>query len=330
MGSKIIGIEIGSDTAKLVVCSSGQVHTMAVERLPENLVHEGRITAPDAMSGFLKEMRAKYRLPGGTAALVLPPRAVIAHSLTLPMMTAQELSLNLPFEFRDFVGQDGSKYQYDYALMSIPEEAGGDPQRLDLFAAAVKKELIDEYYAMFKHAGFTLKIAIPSEMAWLNLVRRAQHEPNELCIVDIGHVSTHVYIYADGRFIMGKEIEIGGQQLDEAIASETKVDSHLARTYKESNLNNVLSMECCASIYNALAVEIMKAVNFYGYDSPQSNLQDLYYCGGPSQIEPLRLAILKNTGLTMHHINRLVPGVDETDDSVLCCALAAGAAVQQQ
>lgn len=330
MGTKMIGVEIGSDTAKLVVCSGGQLQTMAVERLPDNLVREGRVTAPEAMSNFLKDMRRQYRLPGGPAALVLPPQAVIAHVVSLPLMSAQELALNLPFEFRDFVGQEGGKYHYDYAVMhTVPGEANA-PGKLELFAAAVKKSLIDEYYAMLHRAGLTLKIAVPAEMAWLNLVRLASREPKELCIVDIGHTSTHVYIYANGRFIMGKGIEIGGQMLDEVIASEAKVDSHVARTYKESNMNNVLALEGCSSVYNSLAVEIMKAVNFYGYDTPNSNLQDIYYCGGTSLVEPLRLSILKNMGLTLHHISRLVPGADETDDDVLFCGLAAGAAVQRQ
>ena len=57
-------------------------------------------------------------------------------------------------------------------------------------------------------------------------------------------------------------------------------------------------------------------------------LSDIYYCGGSSVIEPLRNAILKATGLTMHHIHRLIPG-KVVGDQALSCALAAGAAVQK-
>ena len=328
MASKMIGIEIGNDTVKLAVCNGGTVTNMAVERLQENMVHEGKISSPDAMSSFIKQMRKEHRIPGGNAALVLPPRAVITNIVTMPPMSDQELSMNLPFEFRDYVGQDSAKYLYDYAVMESIKNSAGQTEKLEVFSAAVRKDLIDSYFSILKKAGLTLKVAVPAEMALLNLVRSATKEPKELCIVDVGHTSTRVYIYANGRFMMGKEIEMGGQHFDDIIASETKVDRHVARTYKESNLNDVLSLERCVDAYNALAVEVMKAVYFYNsYDNHSGNLQDLYFCGGMSYVEPLRTAIKKNTDFIMHHINRLAPGADG-DPNKLFCALAAGAAMQ--
>lgn len=330
MAGKMIGIEIGSDTIKVAVINGGEVQQMAVERLPENLVREGRVTSATSMSNFLKELRKRHRIPGGAAALVLSPQTVIAHRVTMPMMNVDQLKLNLPFEFRDFVGQDGARYYYDYAVMDTPTPAEGQPALLELFAAAAKKELIDSWYSIFKRAGLTLKVAVPAEMAWLNLVRLATREPKEMCILDVGHTSTHVYIYANGQFMMGKEIEMGGQLLDQTIASELQIDPHLARAQKESNMNGVQALDSCINAYGALALEVMKAVNFYGYENRQSNLQDIYYCGGSAMLEPLRTAVLKTTGLTMHHIDRLVPGAEEDEqDTTLCCALAAAAAAQR-
>lgn len=328
MAAKMIGVEIGNDTIKLVVTNGGRVQATAVERLPENMVMEGRISSPDAMSDFIKQMRKAHHIPGGNCAVVLPYGSVITNNSSMPPMSAQELALNLPFEFRDFVGQDGGKYYYDYAVMDTVTSADGKPEKLELFAAAVKKDVIDTYYNMLKKAGLTMKVAVPQEMAWLNLVRAATSEPKELCIVDIGHTTTHVYIFANGRFLMGREIELGGQLLDDTIAAETKLDVHVARSYKESNMNDAQTSDGCMDGYNTIAIEIMRAVNYYNnYDNRSGNLQDLYYCGGLSNIEPLRTAIKKNTGLVMHHVCRLVPGSTESSDT-LCCALAAGAANQ--
>lgn len=328
MSSKMIGVEIGNDTVKLVVTNGGQVKASAVKRLPENMVVGGKISSPKAMSNFIKEMRKEYKIPGGKAALVLPYHAVVTTSPTVPAMTDAELALNLPFEFRDYVGQDGSKYHYDYAVMESVPGANGQPGKLELFAAAVRKDFIDNTYAMLKDAGLTMKVAIPQEMAWLNLVRLAKNEPKELCIVDIGRASTHIYIFSAGRYLMGREIEVGGQNMDEAIAAEAKVDVHVARSNKEANLDDVLSSEACMEGYNNLAVEIMRAVDFYSsYDDRASNLDDIYFCGGVSNVEPLRTAIKKATGMTLHHISRLVPGGIENAQTLMC-ALAAGAALQ--
>jgi type IV pilus assembly protein PilM len=327
MAGKTIGIEIGNDSVKLAVVSGGRVQKVAAEHLPENMVLEGNVTSPDAMSSFIRKMRKEHHIPGGNCALVLPYRSVITNSVTLPPMSDGELKMNLPFEFRDYVGADGAKYHYDYAVMDVVNGPTGQAEKVEVFAAAVRQDLINKSYDMLKKAGLTMKVALPQEMAWLNLVRKATEEPNEICIVDVGHTATRVFLYADGKFVMGRELEIGGQLLDEAIASSLKLDVHIARSYKENNLNGVWSSAVCADGYNALAVEIMKVVNFYAnFSGRETKLNDIYFCGGQSTVEGLRTAVRKATGLTAHHICRLVPGGWE-DQETLTTALAAAAAI---
>ena len=180
MTSKMIGVEIGSSTLKLAVCINGQIQKTAVKRMPDDLVREGKITAPAAMVTFLKDMRKEFGIPSGHCALVLPSQAVIGHHVIMPVMAEDELELNLPFEFRDFVGKDGSKYYYDYSVMSVKDNT------MELYAAAVRMEAVDEYYDIFRKAGLTLKTAMPAEMAWMNLVDLAKDEPKKICIVDVG------------------------------------------------------------------------------------------------------------------------------------------------
>ena len=324
MSSKMIGVEIGSSTLKMAVYAGSAIKTMAVKRMPEDLVREGKITAPAAMVNFIKEMRKEFGIPSGHCALVLPSQAVIGHHVIMPVMDEAELQLNLPFEFRDFVGKEGSKFYYDYSVLKTT------PETMELYAAAVRMEIVEEYYDILKKAGLTMKVAIPAEMAWMNLVDKAKDEPKKLCIVDIGSGYTRVNIFSNGNFVMGKDIEMGGALLDHTIASEQDVDPYVARTRKEADMDGILATDTCVEFYQALAIEIMKAVNFYSYsDSDNSTaLADIYYCGGSSVIEPLRNAILKATGLTLHHIHRLVPG-KVVGDQALSCAIAAGAAVQK-
>lgn len=326
MASKMIGIEIGSDTLKLAVVSGGLVKAMAVERMPENLVREGKVTAPAAMSAFLKQMCKKHGIHGSKCALVLPSQLVISHRVSMPVMSEQELKLNLPFEFRDFVGKDSAKYTYDYIVTDVQEDV------MELYACAVRQDVVESYYSILKKGGLTLKLAMPVEMAWQNLVVRATNEPKQICIVDVGHNITRVGIYVNGKFSMGREIEMGGQMLDETIAERQKVDPYVARIRKEANMDKVLAADYCNDVYNALAMEVAKIVAFYSYsENPEgAKLRDVYCCGGGFSIEGLRTAVIKNTELTMHHIKRLVPLGDVNYELTQYCALAAGAAMQSQ
>ena len=325
MASKMLGIEIGSDSLKMALVKKGTVTAMAAERLPDHLVREGRVVSPATMSQFVKTMLKKYRLPKGDCALVLPPQVVVAQRLTMPVMSEAELKLNLPYEFRDYVGKDASEYDFDYIVIGINDGV------MDLYAAAVRRQLVEDYYAIFKKAGLTLKIGIPAEMAWANLIANTPNLPRKLCIVDVGHNTTRVNIFVDGNFVMGKDIEMAGALIDETISAEQKVDAFVAHTRKEANMNKVLSEDFLSDAYQALAIEVMKIVNFYAYtdNSEGGSLEHLYYCGGSSVIETLRTTLLKATGMTMHHVYRLVNMDDTVSDMALYCALAAGAAMQK-
>ena len=326
MASKMLGIEIGTDSLKMSLVKKGTVTAMAVERLPDHLVQEGRVISPATMSQFIKTMLKKYKLPKGDCALVLPPQVVVAQRLTMPVMTEAELKLNLPYEFRDYVGKDSTEYDFDYIVVGMRDGV------MDLYAAAVRHQLVEDYYAIFKKAGLTLKLAMPAEMAWLNIISLAENAPKKLCIIDIGHRTTRVNIFENGNYVMGKDIEYAGQLLDETIAAELNIDSHAGRTHKETNNKKVHSADFLQGAYSTVAMEIMKTLSFFNYSSSSEDgeLQDLYYCGGCSSIEPLRIAIVKATGMTPHHICRLL-NMDETpSDMALSCALAAGAALQNQ
>ena len=284
MASKMIGVEFGSTTLKMAVCDRGIVKKMAFERMPDDLVREGRVSSPAAMTEFLKTMMKNQGIRGGNCALVLPSSMVISHHVSMPAMSEAELKLNLPFEFRDFVGKEGVKYDYDYSVMSIKDNV------MELYAAAVRKDTVEELYSIFKKAGLTLKIATPAEMAWLNLIRQNENLPKKLCIVDVGHNTTRVNIFANGNFVMGKDIDLAGSLIDQTISDTQQIDVHAARTRKESNMNGILTSELVNEAYQSLAIEVMKTVNFFRYSDQTEGgpLAHLYYCGGSAVVEPLR------------------------------------------
>ena len=325
MASRMIGVEFGSNTMKMAVCDGTKVKKMAFARMPEDLVREGRGTSPAAMTEFLKNMMKENGIRSGNCAMVLPSSLVIGHHVTMPAMSESELKLNLPFEFRDFVGKDGATFDYDYSLIDIKDNV------MELYAAAVRKDIVEQYYSIFKKAGLTLKIATPAEMAWRNLVDNTATLPKKLCIVDVGHNTTRVNIFVNGSFVMGKDIDMAGALIDQTIADSQQIDAYAARTRKEANMNNIISSDLLNDAYQTLAIEVMKIVNFFNYSDTTEGgpLQHLYYCGGTADIEPLRTCLRKATNMTMHHVHRMVNLDGASADQALYCALAAGAGIQK-
>ena len=56
MASRMIGVEFGSNTMKMAVCDGTKDNKMAFARMPEDLVREGRVTSPAAITELLKNM----------------------------------------------------------------------------------------------------------------------------------------------------------------------------------------------------------------------------------------------------------------------------------
>lgn len=325
---KISGVEIGNYSVKLALCSRNGLLRAQSAPLPDNIVKSGRIIAPVAAGEQLRALRRSLRGAPRAAALVLPPRLVVSRRVTLPAMTEQEIALNLPYEFRDFLKGQNSEYYYDYIVQETVKDSSGKPEKLKLFASAVPSRTIALYFSLFHSAGFRLKAAVPPEAALQNLIRGRTDLPQELAVADIGHTLTSVYFFCGGSFRAVKRIEAGSSLVDEAISYEKNMDVHIARNYKENDLEQVQTLETCRNAYSNLAVEIMKAINFYSYENRSGTLKDIYCIGGGSDLKPLLEVIRHTTEKTLHLASELVPCGSSDCFSAPDCVLAAGAAMQ--
>ena len=319
MSGKMIGIELGADALKLAVVRKGKILKMAAETIPAHLISDGRVAAPEVLSQFLKGSLKKNRICGRKCALVLPSQLVVSQRLMLPHMTEAELKLNLPYEFRDYIGSHTNDYTFDYIVTDLRDGM------MDLYAVAVRKQDMEDYYQVFRGAGLTLRLAMPAEMAWLNVVRDANRTSGSLCIVDVGHEKTCINIYRNNRFVMGKYIDLGGNVFDEILAGEQGVDTYTARSRKETN---VPESESLRKAYDAVATEILKTLTFYSYAEAGERVRELYLCGGSANVDQLRRAIGKATDLEPCHISGLLSVADDQAAEALRCGLAAGAAMQ--
>lgn len=326
--ARIIGIEIGSESLKMAEYTGRRIRKLAVERMPQNMVRDGRPTDPNAMTAFIREVRRAYGIRGGDCALVLPPSSVITSRLSLPPMGETEVMNTLPFEFRDYITGNASDWLFDFVVDGTEKSEGGKVVKMDIFAAAAPAALMEDYYTILRKAGFALKTAIPPEMAWINLIRGRKELPRELCILDLGHRHTNLYIFADGRYVSGKVMDLGGEQLDEIVASIMKCDIHTARIHQDENTDNVLSSDAVLEALNRTAVDVMRTVSFYNYDGPDRDLHDIYLCGGGAFVAGMRNAILKSTDMQIHNMGVFLPNANASRLLMGKCALAAGAAVQ--
>ena len=307
MGKTRLGFDIGSSSLKIAVLRGNEARMEEI-RLPENMVDgTGTIILPHAFAQFLKQTKKELSLPRGPAALALPPNQVICRLVTMPRMTTEQLLLNLPYEFSDFIQGVADQYHCDYAVCA-PAEEDGEAQGVPMMAAAAAKQTLAEYARMFAQAGLRLKTVLPQEMALIQLCQARGAGAEEFCFVDLGHQFTRITVVWRDRVQATRQIALGGRNLDLAVGDELGVDAFLSNTYKTTNFQNVQTLPVLAEVCERIAVEILKVVNFYQFTYRSSNLEGVYLVGGGTALPVLRQAIESTVGLPLLDPETLLPG----------------------
>ncbi len=313
MGKKILGVDIGYDCLKLALCKDGQIKKTAVESMPMNLIKDGHITSPETLTEVLRAAMKKNGIRASRAALVLPNEASYVRSITMPPMNAEQLAFNLPYEFNDYITDELKSYTFDYAMISDVRKDPTAP--MELMAVAIHTSVLDEGREYLSRAGLKLVKAAPMEYAYISLIRSAQRasgQEREYCILDLGYRAVRMFMYKGEQHIVTRVLEIGLSSLDGIIADALNVDPHLAHTYLLSNYEDCQNQEFCVNAYNNIAVELMRALNFYRFSNRESELNDVWIGGGGAALPRLCEAIRDTLGMELHPVGELLPAGNET------------------
>ena len=322
--ANILGIEIGNKTVKVVEIKGNTLKNFAAVDLPDNIVVNNELVAFEAMGDLLKEIVREHRMSTRKAALVLPDTAVYIRRMVLPAMNEKQLMVNLPYEFKDVLSEEKDKYLYDYSMIGYREDSEGKVTDMELLGAVVNKALLEKYQAMFKRAGLKLVKAGPRETALSSLVSILNEgsEKKDFAILDMGYKTTKVEIFKEGVYEVTRTIESGAEDIVNVIAEYFDVDPHIATSYLESNRDNIQENDRCVDIYSNIATEVMRVMNYYNFENPDSTLDTLYYCGGASYIPRFVSEIGDMVTLDLKPLSSLA---DVDKDAIGKCAPAIGA-----
>lgn len=332
---KIMGVEIGSYSLKLAVCTDGFLDDYVCAPLPDNMVKEDHILSWEALGDFIKETVSAHKLSCKNVALALPDRVTYIVRMTIPRMTINQLKINLPYEFHEYITEDMDKYYYDYSVIGMTEGKESKTGEMDLMAVAAPKEQIDNYKAMFRRAGLKLTSAAPTVSAFKSIIEdyeyeREKNEKLDYAILDIGHNSVKLHFFTKGVYDVTRMMEPGCSSFVEAICEKTSVDSHIAQLDLVSNKDNIQFSDELGDKYSDMAVEIMRVINFYGFNHPDSNLKKIHYCGGGSLIKPLLAVIEEIADYKLESISELLVDSSEMLSDVAACPQTLGIVWEQE
>ena len=260
--------------------------------------------------------------------------------------TEEQLRLNLPYEFHDYIGNEMDKYVFDYAMIYA------DQEKMDLIGAACTKELSQQFEKLAKMAHLKLVGLVPAVLGleWIleyteermadekkALETKLNAEPHkkeekenaegaeksetvkDYAILDLGTQALRIHFFRQGIYDITRTMEPGCEEIEQIRSGDKNKMQELGIEAEEENREETDKEKLAAVLeeqYRTHAVQVMRVLNFYSFNNVNNTIDSLYYCGGGARYGELIDALKETLDLPVRSVAELLPEVslDEEDE----------------
>lgn len=224
--SSVLGIDIGSHSVKVaeVRMQGGRpvVTALGMARTPEGSVDHVGINDLEGTANSIREAINNAGASVGDAVVSVSGQgSVLVRTLEVPVMNESELKGHMEWEITRNIPFAESTVVSDFK--AFPADSP-QAKNMDVVMAIATQSSVDSLIAILKKAG-RKPAAIDVEPLGLARALSANYEGayagRNVCVVEVGHKTTSINIYRDGRLLMPRQVPIGGELFTRAIADAT-------------------------------------------------------------------------------------------------------------
>ena len=230
----------------------------------------------------------------------------------MPLMTEEQLRLNLPYEFHDYIGDEMDKYVFDYAMIRTKERT------MDLLGAACTKTLSQQFEKLAKMARLKLVGLVPAVLGLERILEYAQ-ERKDYAVLDLGTQALRIHFFREGIYDITRTMEPGCEEIEQIRLGDKNKMQELGIEVEEENREETDKEKMAAVLeeqYRTRAVQVMRVLNFYSFNNVNNTIDSLYYCGGGARYGELIDALKETLDLPVRSVAELLPEIslDEEDE----------------
>ena len=302
-----LGIEIGHCRIKIAYTERGELKKYVSVRLDNDTLTDMKLYAE-----FIQDILRENNIHCKNVVFALRQDDAYVKRCRLPLMTTDQLKLNLPYEFHDYIGQELGAYQFDYAVIERTEE------QLDLLAAACRKELCGQFKKLAKLSRLKLVGLVPSVVGLERILEYAQ-ERKDYAVLDLGTQALRIHFFREGIYDITRTMEPGCEEIEQIRLGDKNKMQELGIEVEEENREETDKEKMAAVLeeqYRTRAVQVMRVLNFYSFNNVNNTIDSLYYCGGGARYGELIDALKETLDLPVRSVAELLPEVslDEEDE----------------
>jgi type IV pilus assembly protein PilM len=291
----VVGLDIGSSAVKAVELKpSGKGFRVAAfgsEPVPPDSIVDGAIIDAGAVADAIRrvfEHNKAFKAKDVCASL--SGNAVIVKKISLPVMTAAELSESIYWEAEQYIPFDIQDVNLDYQILD-PGNGPGGKGTMEVLLVAAKKEKIADYTGVIAQAGRTAVVVDVDAFALQNAfeVNYGIESKQIVVLLNAGASATNINIIQGDQSVFTRDVSIGGNAYTEALQKELNLPFEQADQLKRGQVVDGLSFDEAKPVLRAVTenmmLEIQKTFDFFKATAASDRIDRIVVSGGASRAE---------------------------------------------
>jgi len=291
-GKNLVGVDIGTTSIKVCEIKEDRKAGRTLVRfgyhpLPPQTIVDGHIMNAGAIVEGLD--RLFHKVKQRDVALRVSGHSVIIKKITMPVMTAAELTEQINWEAEQHIPFELADVQVDYQVVGRREDQG----QMDVLLVAAKKEEIGDLTNLALEAKLRPRVVDLDAFTVQNCFETAYGSPSPdqtIVLLHVGASLTTINILAQGTTAFTRDVVNGGNAITDEIQRQLGISHEEAEAYKCGSAQGVVPAEVpniIRDVVETLAGEIQRSLDFYLATSGDREINKVYLSGGTANVQAL-------------------------------------------
>jgi len=304
----LVGIDIGSSSVKLVQLKESkdgyQLVKVGMAPLPAEAIVDNTLMDTSSIVETIRNLISSLGIKVTQAACSISGNSVIIRKIGFPVMTADELEDQIHWEAEQYIPFDINDVNIDFHILG-PDEF--DPAKMNVLLVASKKDIINNYVAVFNEAGIALTVLDVDSFAVQNAFEiNYDPAPDEvIALANIGSNIMNLNITRGGVSLFTRDVQLGGNLYTEEIQKKLALKGDEAEKMKISGMvsSDDAVRGLILQVNETLAMELYRSVDFYNSNAGEDKITKMYVSGGCCKTPFLLDAIQKRLNVPVEIID---------------------------
>ena len=290
----LIGLDIGSraiKAAEIVETKRGSsLKSFGSIDIAHGAIEEGTINDPESVAEAIQQLMKSCGIKESNVAVSIGGYSVIVKKIIVQTMAEEQLQETIHFEAEQYIPFDISDVNLDFQILG---ESESNPNQMNVFLVAAKKEMVDDYINLVNLAGLNPCIIDVEAFALQNSFEaNYEFQKENIALIDIGASKTSLNILKDAASVFMRDVSLCCGQINQKIMSLIECSFEEAEELKYGNKPDRLSPDdlkgIVSSVVSDWCTEIRRALDFFYSTYPDDRIKRIILSGGGAHIGEFR------------------------------------------